>query len=219
MKADSHAGGIVILISGRGSNMRAILRAVQAGTIPTEVRAVISSNANADGLEYARVAGVPTQVVSHREHDSREAFDAALMHAIDAHHPKLVVLAGFMRILTPDFIRHYHGRLINIHPSLLPQFPGLDTHQRALDAGVAQHGATVHFVTEDVDAGPVIAQATVPVLPNDTRDTLAARVLEEEHRILPLAVKWFVDDRLAVRDGRVLLDGEVRAEQGLARYD
>jgi phosphoribosylglycinamide formyltransferase-1 len=212
----SKKSGIVILISGRGSNMQAILEAVKAQTIPADVRAVISSNPGAEGLRLAQARGIPTQVVPHRDYTTREAFDAALQSAIDAYDPQLVVLAGFMRILTPAFIRHYDGHLINIHPSLLPQFPGLNTHQRALDAGARQHGATVHFVIPEVDSGPVIIQATVPVLANDTAETLAARVLEQEHRIFPLAVKWFVERRLSVRDGRVLLDGATQPEQGLA---
>jgi phosphoribosylglycinamide formyltransferase-1 len=215
MTASATPPGIVILISGRGSNMRAILEAVQGGNLAADIRAVISNNPDADGLSIARAAGVPTQIVAHREYATREAFDTALAAAIDRYAPTLVVLAGFMRILTDQFIRHYDGRLINIHPSLLPQFPGLNTHQRALDAGAARHGASVHFVTPDVDAGPIIVQASVPVLAGDTAATLAARVLDEEHRIFPLAVKWFLDGRLTVRDGRVLLDGAVRAEQGL----
>ncbi len=207
--------GLVILVSGRGSNMQAILEAVYNGTIPAEVRAIISNDAEAEALKNARTTAIPTQVVSHRNYPTREDFDRALAQAIDRYDPQLVVLAGFMRILTAEFIRHYEGRLINIHPSLLPQFRGLDTHRRALEAGAQQHGATVHFVTPNVDAGPVIAQAVVPILPNDTPATLAARVLAEEHRLYPLAIRWFVEGRLAIRDDQVLFDGAVRAEQGL----
>ncbi len=207
--------GIVILISGRGSNMQAILEATRTGDFPAEICAVISSNADAAGLKIAQAASIPTQVVSHRDYQTREALDEAFAHVIDRYHPQLVVLAGFMRILTANFIRRYQSQLINIHPSLLPQFPGLRTHERALAAGVKQHGATVHFVTPDVDTGPIIIQATVPVLPNDTPATLAARVLEQEHRIYPLAIRWFMEGRLTIRDGKVLLDGAVHAEQGL----
>lgn len=207
--------GIVILISGRGSNMQAILEATRTGVIPAEVRAVISSRPEAAGLKIAQAANIPTQVVSHRDYQTREAFDEALAHFIDRHEPQLVVLAGFMRILTANFIRRYQGLLINIHPSLLPRFPGLHTHERVIEAGHLQHGATVHFVTTDVDAGPIIAQAAVPVMPNDTSESLAARVLEQEHRIYPLAIRWFIEGRLTIRAGRVLLDGATRPEQGL----
>jgi phosphoribosylglycinamide formyltransferase-1 len=201
------SGGVVILISGRGTNMQALLESAQSGSIPSAISAVISNNPNAQGLNIARSFGVATDVVSHRDYATRELFDEALARAIDRHAPSLVVLAGFMRILTNGFIERYKNRLINIHPSFLPAFPGLNTHQRALDAGVATHGATVHFVVPDVDAGPVIAQAGVPVLPGDTAASLAERVLKEEHRILPMAVKWFVEGRLSVRNGRVLVDG------------
>lgn len=209
------APGIVVLISGRGSNLRAIIEAVRTGQIRAEIRAVISNNPHAAGLAYARAAGIATYVIDHRAYPTRAAFDQALMEAIDRHAPQLVVLAGFMRILTPQFIEHYAGRLMNIHPSLLPAFPGLDTHARALAAGVRTHGATVHFVTTDVDAGPIIIQASVPVLAGDDAETLAARVLREEHRILPLAIRWFLEGRLRIEGHRVLLDGAERPEQGL----
>ena len=207
--------GIVILISGRGSNMQAIVEATRTGEIPAEVRAVVSSRPEAAGLKIAQAANIPTQVVSHRDYLTREALDEALTRAIDRHDPQLVVLAGFMRVVTANFVRRYQNQLMNIHPSLLPQFPGLRTHERALAAGVKHHGATVHFVTHEVDVGPIIVQATVPVLPNDTPDILAARVLEQEHRIYPLAIKWFFEGRLSIRDGKVLLDGAVRPEQGI----
>ena len=206
---------VVILISGRGSNLQAILDETRAGRLPIDIRAVISNNPEAAGLARATAAGVPSAVVNHRDHAERADFDRALMAAIDRHQPQLVVLAGFMRILGEEFIRHYAGRLINIHPSLLPAFRGLDTHARALAAGTRTHGASVHFVTNDLDGGPVIAQAAVPVRRDDTPATLAARVLEQEHRIFPLAIGWFVEGRLTVRNGRVLLDGALRPEQGL----
>jgi phosphoribosylglycinamide formyltransferase-1 len=187
---------IVILISGSGSNMAAIALAAQrddwAHKLQARVCAVISSRPEAKGLQMAADLGLPTQVVSHQTYatqpDPRAAFDQALMHAIDAHQPAWVLLAGFMRILTPIFVTHYAGRLINIHPSLLPAFPGLDTHQRALDAGCQFAGATVHQVTADLDHGPILAQAVVPVLPGDSADTLGARVLTQEHLIYPRAV-------------------------------
>lgn len=206
---------VVILISGRGSNLQAILDETGAGRLPIDIRAVISNNPQAAGLARATTAGVPTEIVNHRDYTERADFDRALMAAIDRHRPHLVVLAGFMRILGNDFIRHYAGRLINIHPSLLPAFRGLDTHGRALAAGVCEHGASVHFVTNDLDGGPVIVQAAVPVRADDNAATLAARVLEQEHRILPLAIRWFVEGRLAIRNSQVLLDGSLRPEQGL----
>lgn len=201
---------IVILISGRGSNMEAIIRAQIPGA---EVSAVIANRPDAAGLAFAVDHGIVTQVVDHKAHPSREAFDAALAGAIDAHRPDLVVLAGFMRVLTDAFVEHYAGRLLNIHPSLLPSFPGLHTHRKALEAGVRVHGATVHFVTPTLDCGPVVIQAAVPVLPGDDEAALARRVLEQEHRIYPQAVRWFVDGRLTLTDGRVLVQGE-RAQPG-----
>lgn len=206
---------VVILISGRGSNLQAMLAETRTGKLPIEIRAVISNNPAAEGLQRARAAGVPAEIIDHRDYAERSQFDATLMRAIDRHAPRLVILAGFMRILGEAFIRHYAGRLLNIHPSLLPAFKGIDTHARALAAGAAQHGASVHFVTNDLDGGPVIVQASVPVRAGDTIDTLAARVLHEEHRILPLAIHWFVEQRLSIRNGQVLLDGKVRPEQGL----
>lgn len=198
---------IVILISGRGSNMEAML----AAKLPCRISAVISNRADARGLETARAHGIPTAVVAHAEHASRELFDAALAAEIDRHAPDLVVLAGFMRILGEDFVRRYPGRLMNIHPSLLPAFPGLHTHRRALAAGCRVHGCTVHFVTPALDNGPVIVQAAVPVYPDDSEETLAARVLAQEHVAYPQAVRWFVEGRLRLdADGRVRLDGERR---------
>ncbi len=189
----------VILISGRGSNMRALIDA----ELPATVAAVISSRADAKGLEYAASRGIPTLVVEHRDYPSREAFDAALSAAIDKFHPALVVLAGFLRVLTSNFVEHYEGRMINIHPSLLPAFPGLHTHRRVLESHATRHGCTVHFVTPELDHGPIIAQAEVPVLPDDDEDTLAARVLEQEHVIYPRAVRSFLQGRVAMKDGKV----------------
>jgi len=194
---------IVILISGRGSNMEAIVGA----RLPAKVAAVISNRADAPGLKFAAQSGIPAQVVDEREFSSRGAFDAALEATIERHSPDLVALAGFMRILGGDFARHYSGRMVNIHPSLLPAFPGLHTHRRALQEGVKLHGCTVHFVTPQVDHGPIIAQAAVPVRAGDTEGTLAARVLRQEHRVYPLAIRWFVEGRLAVENGVVHVDG------------
>jgi len=193
---------MVILISGRGSNMQAM---VEAG-LP--VAAVISNRADAAGLEYAAARGIATAVVSHRDYATREAFDAALAQAIDGHRPELVALAGFMRILTAEFVSRYQGRMLNIHPSLLPAFPGLDTHARALAAGVKVHGCTVHFVTSELDHGPIVIQAAVPVLPRDDETTLAARVLAEEHRIYPQAARWFLEGNLVIDRGVVRVKGD-----------
>src|SRR5205809_456370 len=193
---------IVILISGRGSNMEAIVRA----GLPAKVAAVISNRADAAGLKFAAQSGIPAKVVDERESSSRGAFDAALEAAIERHSPELVALAGFMRILGVDFVRHYSGRMVNIHPSLLPAFPGLHTHRRALQEGVKLHGCTVHFVTPQVDHGPIIAQAAIPVRAGDTEATLAARVLQQEHCVYPLAIRWLVEGRLAVVDGIVPVD-------------
>jgi phosphoribosylglycinamide formyltransferase-1 len=195
---------IVILISGRGSNMQAMLKVAAAEHWPAHIAAVISNQPNAAGLDVARAAGIATSAINHRDYPDREQFDAALAELIDQHSPDLIVLAGFMRILTPGFVNRYFGRLINIHPSLLPSFPGLHTHQQAIDAGVKVHGATVHFVTAELDHGPIIAQAIVPVLDDDTEDTLAARVLEQEHRIYPQAVRDLMSDTLKLVDGRVV---------------
>jgi len=187
---------IVILISGGGSNMAAIVNAAAshrwAQRFGGRVAAVISNKEEAEGLAYAREHGIATEVVRHRDFSSREQFDTALAAAIDVHQPALVVLAGFMRILTPGFVAHYAGRLLNIHPSLLPAFPGLDTHQRAIDAGCKVAGATVHQVTAELDHGPILAQAVVPVLPDDTAQSLAARVLTQEHLIYPQAIETFL---------------------------
>jgi phosphoribosylglycinamide formyltransferase-1 len=192
---------IVALISGRGSNLQALL---QAG-LP--VCGVISNRAEAKGLAAAAARGIPTRVIEHARFPSREAFDAALAEQIDAFHPRLVVLAGFMRVLTQSFVKRYEGRLLNIHPSLLPAFPGLDTHARALAEGVKLHGCTVHFVTAELDHGPIVIQAAVPVQPHDTADTLAARVLRQEHVIYPRAARWFLDGKLVIESGVVRVKG------------
>lgn len=194
---------IVILISGRGSNMQAIVRAAQNEKWPAEIAAVISNRADAEGCAYAQAQGIPVAVVSHAEFATRASFDAALQERIDAFAPDLLVLAGFMRILTPAFVTHYTGRILNIHPSLLPSFIGLATHRQALNAGVKLHGATVHFVTPELDHGPIVAQAAVPVLPDDTEQTLAARVLQQEHIIYPEAIRWFIEGRLSVFENRI----------------
>lgn len=194
---------IVILISGRGSNMEAIVRAQQAEAWPARIAAVISNKPDAKGLAFAQAHGIPTAVVPNKEFSTRDAFDAALQDTIDGFEPDLVVLAGFMRILTAPFVEHYAGRMLNIHPSLLPSFPGLHTHRQALDAGVEEHGATVHFVTAELDHGPAVIQARIPVLPGDTEDSLADRLLAEEHVIYPQAVRLFIEDRLSIEGGEV----------------
>lgn len=200
---------IVILISGRGSNMQAIVNAALQEQWPCRIAAVISSRADAQGLAYAINMQIPVVVVPSKDHSSRDSFDAALLAEIDCHAPDLVVLAGFMRILTPWFVDHYQGRMINIHPSLLPSFPGLATHRQALTAGVRVHGATVHFVTADLDHGPIIAQAVVAVQQGDTEQLLSERVLEQEHLLYPRVVRWFVDGRLSLCNGQVLLATEL----------
>ncbi len=184
---------IVILISGGGSNMAAIVRAARAEQWPARIAAVISNKADAGGLQIAASEGIPTAVVDHKQYESRDSFDAALREAIDAYQPDLVVLAGFMRILTATFVAHYAGRMLNIHPSLLPKYPGLHTHRQALAAGDARHGATVHVVTAELDHGPVLDQAEIAVLPGDTEASLAARLLVEEHKLYPRAIRAFLD--------------------------
>lgn len=198
---------IVVLISGSGSNLQAIIDRIDAGGINGRVAAVISNREDAFGLTRAARAGIETQVLNHKTFADRLAFDLALQESIDSYNPHLVVLAGFMRILTPEFVRHYAGRLFNIHPSLLPKYKGLHTHQRALEAGDAEHGCTVHFVTEELDGGPLIVQAPIPVHPDESADQLQQRVHRMEHQIYPLAVEWFCADRLRLGDGQVLLDG------------
>lgn len=211
---------VVVLISGTGSNMLTLADAMstQDGNTPSidaTLAAVISNRADAKGLEHAQTRGIDTACIEHSEYDSRDDFDLALMRAIDDYQPDLVVLAGFMRILTPSFVQRYHGRLINIHPSLLPKYQGLHTHQRALDAGDTEHGVSVHFVTEELDGGPIIAQAIVPVLDNDDATTLKQRVQTQEHVLYPVVVKWFVEGRLALKGEGVTLDGQPLPTSGL----
>ena len=188
---------IVILISGRGSNMEAIVEACASEQWPARVAAVVSNKADAAGLRFAADRGIATAVLDHKGFASREDFDAALAKVVDGFAPDAVVLAGFMRILTEGFVRHFEGRMLNVHPSLLPAFTGLHTHQRAIDAGCKVAGATVHFVTPELDHGPIVAQAVVPVLPGDTAEALSARVLVQEHRLYPQAVRWLVEGTLA----------------------
>lgn len=205
----------VVLLSGRGSNLAAILKAAQAAEYPAMIAGVVANKADAPGLQLARNAGVPVSVVPSANYSDRDSYDAALQVAVDAYAPDLVVLAGFMRILTPAFVNHYAGRMINIHPSLLPAFTGLHTHQRALDAGVRIHGCTVHFVTAELDHGPMIAQAAVPVLADDTASTLAARVLTAEHQVYPAAIRWFAEGRLRITGQQVVLADALSDDVGM----
>jgi phosphoribosylglycinamide formyltransferase-1 len=198
---------IVILISGRGSNMEAIVRACRLEGWPARIAAVISNKPDAAGLDFAQAQGIATATVPSKSFATREAFDAALQETIDGFAPDLVVLAGFMRILTPAFVEHYAGRMLNIHPSLLPLFPGLHTHRQALAAGVLEHGATVHFVTAELDHGPAVLQARIDVRPGDTEATLAARLLHQEHLIYPQAVRLFIEDKLSIENGDVRIGG------------
>jgi len=198
---------VVVLVSGRGSNLKAIAAQADAGALPVRIEAVVSDRADAGALDWARDRGIPAAVLSPRDFTDREAYGRALGDLVEGYAPQLVVLAGFMRILSDEFVLRFSGRMLNIHPSLLPRYPGLHTHRRALEAGDAEHGASVHFVTPELDGGPVVLQARVPVLPGDDEDTLAARVLREEHVIYPRCVGWFAAGRLALRDGAVWLDG------------
>jgi len=203
---------VVVLLSGRGSNFRAI---AEAG-LPIEIAAVISNRPQAAGLDYARERGILAIAIDHTEHPDREAYDALLADEVERHRPDLVVLAGYMRILSTAFIARFEDRLLNIHPSLLPMFPGLKTHERALEEGVKVHGCTVHFVTPQLDHGPIVIQAAVPVRADDTPDTLSARVLEQEHRIYPQAVRWFAEGRLVKKDGRVNLKDDPASQSVLS---
>jgi len=199
---------LVVLISGNGSNLQAIMDAIKGGELPARIRAVISNQPEAYGLERARREDINTAVLRHRDYPDRTAYDAALQELIDSYQPDLVVLAGFMRILTPTLVGHYAGRMLNIHPSLLPAFSGLNTHQRVIDAGATEHGVSVHFVTAELDSGPVIIQARVPVTPQDTAATLAVKVHTQEHRIYPLAIRWFAEGRVRAQGKQVLFDGQ-----------
>lgn len=207
---------IVVLISGSGSNLQALIDQSLSGDLDIEIKAVISNKADAYGLTRAKDAGIPTHHLNHKEFESREAFDAALQTCIDQHQPKLVVLAGFMRILSEGFTRHYQGRMLNIHPSLLPKYKGLNTHQRAIDAGDEVHGVSVHFVSAELDAGAVIVQAKTDIDAEETADSLAQKVHKLEHIIYPLAVKWFSQDRLKEVNNKAILDENPLAETGFA---
>ncbi|WP_252271108.1 phosphoribosylglycinamide formyltransferase [Pseudomonas subflava] len=202
------ACNVVVLISGSGSNLQALIDSIAHDGNPARIAAVISNRGDAYGLVRAQNAGIATRVLDHKQFDGREAFDAALIEAIDGFDPQLVVLAGFMRILTPGFVNHYTGRLLNIHPSLLPKHKGLHTHQRALEAGDSEHGCSVHFVTEELDGGPLVVQAVVPVESGDTPERLAQRVHTQEHRIYPLAMRWFAEGRLKLGTSGAQLDGK-----------
>lgn len=202
---------LVVLISGRGSNLQAILDGVASGELAIELCAVISNRPAAGGLQRAEQAGVATAVLDHKQFPDRRAFEQALRELIDSFKPDLVALAGFMRVLGDDFVRHYEGRMLNIHPSLLPKYPGLHTHERAIAAGDRVHGASVHFVTPELDSGPTLVQAQVPVLPTDDPDTLAARVLVQEHRLYPLALRWIAEGRVSWREQHLLFDGQLLA--------
>ena len=199
---------VVVLVSGRGSNLKAIAAQADAGALPIAITAVVSDRADAGALDWARERGMTAVVLSPRDYTDRTAYGRALGDIVAGMQPDLVVLAGFMRILSDEFVLRFLGRMLNIHPSLLPRYPGLHTHRRALEAGDAEHGASVHFVTPELDGGPVVLQARVPVLPGDDEDTLAARVLRQEHVIYPRVVSWFAQGRLAFRDGAAWLDGK-----------
>ena len=205
---------VVVLLSGTGSNLQALIDSDQVKNSPATIRAVISNRADAYGLQRATDAGIDTRVLDHKAFEGREAFDAALIKIIDQFNPHLVVLAGFMRILSADFVRHYSGRLLNIHPSLLPKYKGLHTHQRALEAGDREHGCSVHFVTEELDGGPLVVQAVIPVESEDTPSSLAQRVHTQEHLIYPLAVRWFAEGRLSLNEQGALLDGQLLPASG-----
>lgn len=207
---------LVVLISGNGSNLQSILDACESGRINGSVAAVFSNKASAYGLTRAQQASVPAHALSAQDFADRDAFDRQLMQQIDAYTPDLVVLAGYMRILSPAFVAHYHDRLLNIHPSLLPKYPGLHTHRQALANGDAEHGTSVHFVTDELDGGPIILQARVPVFADDDEAEISARVQHQEHAIYPLVISWFVEGRLQMRAGKAWLDGEPLPPEGYA---
>ncbi|MCL9776055.1 phosphoribosylglycinamide formyltransferase [Vibrio methylphosphonaticus] len=207
---------IVVLVSGNGTNLQAIIDACETSITNAKVRAVFSNKESAFALERARKAGAEAEFLDPKASESREAFDAELMRRIDVHNPDLLVLAGYMRILSGEFVRHYMGRMINIHPSLLPKYPGLNTHQRAIDNCDEHHGTSIHFVTEKLDGGPIILQAKVPVFDNDTVEVLEQRIQIQEHQIYPLVVKWFVEDRLSMDGSKAVLDGQELGAQGYA---
>ena len=205
---------VVVLLSGTGSNLQALIDSTRTGDSPVRIAAVISNRSDAYGLQRAKDASIDTRVLDHTAFEGREAFDAALIDVIDTFNPQLVVLAGFMRILSAGFVRHYQGRLLNIHPSLLPKYKGLHTHQRALEAGDSEHGCSVHFVTEELDGGPLVVQAIIAVESDDSPHSLAHRVHAQEHRIYPLAVRWFAEGRLSLDEQGALLDGQLLAASG-----
>ncbi|WP_350304837.1 phosphoribosylglycinamide formyltransferase [Photorhabdus viridis] len=207
---------IVVLISGNGSNLQAVIDACQQNKISGRICAVFSNTADAYGLLRAKQAEIPAHVVSPKNYADRQAYDQALKHAIDQYQPDLVVLAGYMRILTPDFVQHYFGRLLNIHPSLLPKYPGLHTHRKAMENGDTEHGTSVHFVTEELDGGPVILQAKVPIFANDQESEVIKRIQTQEHDIYPLVINWFVEGRLSMVNGKAYLDGNTLPPQGYA---
>ncbi|WP_375084266.1 phosphoribosylglycinamide formyltransferase [Providencia sp. SKLX074055] len=207
---------IVVLISGSGSNLQSIIEGCQSGTIKGRIVAVVSNQNTAYGLVRAQQAGIPAACLDAKAYSNRQAYDAALLALIEQYQPDLVVLAGFMRILSPDFVTHFTGKLLNIHPSLLPKYPGLHTHRKALENGDKEHGTSVHFVTEELDGGPVILQAKVPIFPEDTEADLIERVKTQEHTIYPLVVQWFSDTRLTMVEGKAVLDGKVLPQQGYA---
>jgi len=199
---------IVVLISGSGSNLQALIDAINDGALHADIKAVISNKPYAYGLERARQQSIPTAIVNHRDFADRAQFDQSLQETIDQYQPKLVVLAGFMRILTADFVNHYSGRMINIHPSLLPAYTGLNTHQRAIDAGDQEHGVSIHFVTNELDGGPIISQARVPIHPGDSAEKLANRVLDQEHHLYPMTLEWICQGRLHQQQNQVIFDGQ-----------
>jgi phosphoribosylglycinamide formyltransferase 1 len=209
---------VVVLISGSGSNLQALINSCRAGDLPIELVAVISNRPGVLGLARAQDAQIPTVVLDHKNFSDRETFDRALMEKIDSYQPDLVVLAGFMRILSPSFTQHYEGRMLNIHPSLLPKFQGLHTHQRALDAGEKRHGVTVHFVTAELDGGPAIVQASVPIVAGDDASSLAKRVQQQEHIIYPLAIKWFAEGNVRMVKGKTQFMGELLPDCGVQIY-
>lgn len=208
-----------VLISGNGSNLQALIDACQAGRIQGELVGVVSNRADAFGLERAKAAGIATQVLSNQAFADRESYDAALIQALESWKPDLLVMAGFMRILTPGFVQHFAGRMLNIHPSLLPKYQGVKTHARAIAAGDTVHGASVHFVTEELDGGPVVLQARVPIFPDDDEVTLAERVLSQEHQIYPLVINWFCQGRLTMVGTQACLDGQPLPARGYASDD
>ena len=214
MSLSSKKARVLVLISGSGSNLQALIDGVASKELPIDLVAVISNRPGVMGLERAARANIPTEVLDHKTFTHRESFDQALMTRIDSYKPDLIVLAGFMRILTSELTQHYQGRMLNIHPSLLPKFQGLHTHQRAIDAGETRHGVTVHFVTAELDGGPAIVQASVPIIEGDDAATLAKRVQRQEHVIYPLAVKWFAEGDLLMIDGKSVLKGEPLSSSG-----